>query len=587
VGWKRSSRVAVGASIAALAPGPALALASPPPLGALTQSLGGTAGCLSGDGSSEDGANTCAKVSPLAGPESVTVSRDGRFVYVGSYDTNVAESSFTVFSRNASTGALTKLAGKSGCLTTDGSGGMCTVGRGFAESGDGQDLVITRDGKWAYLTAQNNNSVAFKGAILLFKRNPGTGALTQLPGKSGCFTATGASQAGANTCQTDTALGGPSGISLSPDDKFVYVDDYNNDTIDVFSRNVTTGALTEVQCLGEAANKPPACTAVRVAGDARTLAVTPDGKHAYSGNFVNGISIFNRDPATGLLTQKTGAAGCVTDTGKDDTGASTCTAGRVLAGAYPLVVASNGKTLYVGSRADGGVAIFRINTDGSVAQLAGTAGCVTETGQDQNHNPCTLGHGVGHTYGATLSPDGRTLYTANDDSAVGAVGVFSVAPATGALHQLAGDLGCVSSDGSDNASSGACFDGRALREGYQVAVSPNGRSVYVAARGQFSGYGALAVFTRETAPTCAPATVKTQNGTAVTIHLACRDLDGQHVNVHVIRLPAHGKLGSVNQTKQTVTYTPAHAFTGTDSFTFTATDGTNVSAPATAKISVT
>src|SRR6202035_2298613 len=227
--------------------------------------------------------------------------------------------------------------------------------------GDGQDLVITRDGEWTYMTAQNNNGGGFKGGVLLFKRNPATGVLTQLPGKSGCFTASGTSQAGANTCQKDAALAGPSGISLSPDDKFVYVDDYNNDAIDVFSRNLTTGALTAVQCLAESSTgKPPACTTARVAGDARALAITPDGRHAYSADFVHGLSIFDRTPVTGRLTQKTGAGGCVTDTGMDDTGASTCTAGRVLAGAYPLVVAPNGRTLYVGSRVDGGVSIFRI-----------------------------------------------------------------------------------------------------------------------------------------------------------------------------------------------------------------------------------
>jgi 6-phosphogluconolactonase (cycloisomerase 2 family) len=588
VGSRRLTWLAFGAAILACAAEPALAQASPPPLGALTQSLGGTAGCLSGDGSSEDGANTCAKVSALGGPESVTLSPDGRFVYVGSYDNNFVESSFTVFSRNASTGALTELAGKAGCLTSDGSAGKCTVARGFLQSGDGQDLVITRDGKWAYMTAQNNHGGGFTGAVLVFKRNPATGALTQLSGKSGCFTATGTSQAGPDTCRKDSALAGPSGISLSPDDKFVYVDDYNNDTIDVFSRNDTTGALNAVQCLSESGgSKPPACATARVVGDARALAITPDGRHAYSADFVNGISIFDRNPVTGLLTQKTGATGCVTDTGKDNTGASTCAAGRVLAGAYPLVVAPNGRTLYVGARTDGGVSVFRIEANGSLAQLAGTAGCVTETGQDQNHNPCALGRGLAHIYGATLSPDGRTLYGADDDNTVGAVSVFSVASVTGALTQLPGHLGCVSSDGSDNGTSGACFDGRGLLRAYQVAISPNGRSVYVAAAGLSTTYGALDVFTRETAPTCASATVKTHTGTAVTIHLACRDLDGQRVTLHVARPPAHGKLGTVNQSKQTVTYTPARKFAGSDSFSFTATDGANVSAPATAKIRVT
>jgi hypothetical protein len=58
--------------------------------------------------------------------------------------------------------------------------------------------------------------------------------------------------------------------------------------------------------------------------------------------------------------------------------------------------------------------------------------------------------------------------------------------ATGALTQPAGTAGCVSDDGT-----GPCADGRALFGAYSVAVSPNGKSVYVS-----SNSNAVARFNR-------------------------------------------------------------------------------------------
>ena len=58
------------------------------------------------------------------------------------------------------------------------------------------------------------------------------------------------------------------------------------------------------------------------------IALTPDGLHAYAGQYQDGISVYDRNPTTGLLTQKSGTSGCITNDGKDDTGATTCAVGR-------------------------------------------------------------------------------------------------------------------------------------------------------------------------------------------------------------------------------------------------------------------
>lgn len=112
------------------------------------------------------------------------MSPDGKFAYVGSYGSPSSGSSLTAFSRDPATGALTQLPGIAGCYTADGSSGAgpgtCTAVRDLG-NGDGRDLAITSDGRFAYFTGQSTSSVA------LFSRDPETGVLTQLPGSAGCI----------------------------------------------------------------------------------------------------------------------------------------------------------------------------------------------------------------------------------------------------------------------------------------------------------------------------------------------------------------------------------------------------------------
>jgi hypothetical protein len=54
-----------------------------------------------------------------------------------------------------------------------------------------------------------------------------------------------------------------------------------------------------------------------------------------------------------------------------------------------------------------------------------------------------------------------------------------------------------------------------------------------------------------------------------------------------VRGPQHGKLGPLGGSTGSVRYTPEPGYTGPDSFTYTATDGMDVSAAGTATVSVT
>jgi DNA-binding beta-propeller fold protein YncE len=121
---------------------------------------------------------------------------------------------------------------------------------------------------------------------------------------------------------------------------------------------------------------------------------------------------------------------------------------------------------------------------GLLTQLAGQAGCVSETGST---GACADGTALDAATSVTVSPDGKHVYVAlfNSD----AVAVFARDKTTGALTQLAGPAGCVSEDGTG----GACADGTALLHAASVAVRPDGKHVYAAS--QVSD--AVAVFARD------------------------------------------------------------------------------------------
>jgi hypothetical protein len=86
------------------------------------------------------------------------------------------------------------------------------------------------------------------------------------------------------------------------------------------------------------------------------------------------------------------------------------------------------------------------------------------------------------------------------------------------------------------------------------------------------------------APVATPRSLSTPEGTPVAATLTGSDVDGDPLTFAVASQPAHGTLTG---TPPNLTYTPAPSYNGPDSFTFTASDGTATSAPATLSITVT
>jgi 6-phosphogluconolactonase (cycloisomerase 2 family) len=418
-------------------------------------------GCVS-----ETGTNgACVDGTALDGATGVTVSPDGTSVYVASETSR----SVSIFSRDETTGAIAQLARTDGCVSDSGTGGACADGRALVGP---RSVALSADGKNFYFPASGSKAVS------VFWRDGATGSLGQLAGTDGCVSETGTGGA----CAVGIALDGARSAALSPDGTSVYVTSYFSDAVSVFSRDPVTGALTQLGgtngCVSETGTGGACADGTGLDG-ARTVAVSPDGKNVYIASEIGGaVSIFTRDQATGAIAQLGGTAGCVSQTG------GACAGGRALGGAGGVTLSPDGSSLYVASLSSDSIAVFsRDGATGEITQLAGTAGCVSETG---TAGACADGTALDRSRSVAVSPDGTSLYVAAEGS--DAVSVFSRNGTTGALTQLAGAAACVSETG------GACVDGTALDGVRSVAVSPDGTSIYAASF--FSS--SVSIFSRDT-----------------------------------------------------------------------------------------
>ncbi len=290
-----------------------------------------------------------------------------------------------------------------------------------------------------------------------------TGGLTQPAGTAGCV-----SETGAGPCANGHAHFGAGGVAVSPDGKSVYVASYDSNAVGRLTRNTTTGAITQpagaAGCVSEDGAGP--CADGHGLLTPYSVAVSPDGKSVYAvSDLGNAVVRFNRNTTTGAITQPAGAAGCVSEDG-----AGPCANGHGLINPRSVVVSPDGKSVYVASASSGAVARFTRNTTtGAIAQPIGAPGCVSETGS----GPCADGHGLQAPQSVAVSADGKNVYVASFVS--DAVARLTRNTTTGAITQPIGAPGCVSETGA-----GPCADGHGLKAPQSVAVSADGKNVYVA-----------------------------------------------------------------------------------------------------------
>jgi 6-phosphogluconolactonase (cycloisomerase 2 family) len=396
---------------------------------------------------------------------SVTVSPDGGHVYVAGWH----ESAIAVFSRDASSGALTYVE-----VQRDGVGGV-----------DGLDgprsVAVSPGGEYVYVAGHSEDAVA------AFSRDGITGRLTFIQAR-----------------HSFQGLEGAVGVAASPDGSHVYVAGNNDDSVVVFARNAGSGALSYVERQSDGGSGG----SVDGLDGARAVALSPDGKHLYvAGHDEDAVAVFERDQSTGELgyveTQQNG-------TGVVDG----------LDGAQSLTVSPDGKHVYVASEADDALAIFRRD---------GASGTLSYVGLARDGAGGV--DGLGGAYAVIISPEGGHAYVAGYVD--NAVALFTRNASSGVLTFVeaykdgapgidglnGANALALSSDGSTlyvagrkdhalavfgrDASSGVLTflevhkDGMAGVDGLYgaraVGVNPDGGQVYVA--GQWDD--ALAVFSRD------------------------------------------------------------------------------------------
>jgi DNA-binding beta-propeller fold protein YncE len=181
----------------------------------------GTAGLYGQPGNCTDGRN-------LTGAFGVTVSPDGKNVYLATgFDIRhndfdpFATSGVAIFARNATTGRLRQLPGRTGCVSQSGSAGLCTDGRALEGA---QSLTVSADGRNVYVAGAANDAIA------IFARDA-AGRLRQLAGREGCV-----SEGGSQGCRQATGLDGVSAIAVPRDGRHVYAPSYFSSAVAMFSR---------------------------------------------------------------------------------------------------------------------------------------------------------------------------------------------------------------------------------------------------------------------------------------------------------------------------------------------------------------
>ena len=317
--------------------------------------------------------------------------------------------------------------------------------------------------------------------------------LTQLPGTAGCIAVAGKGCAAGRAIYEAVAP-----LAISPDGKSAYLvansnpEGFESDALDVFDRDPSTGALTQKPgaegCL--AASGREGCARNALAFGANEAVVSPDGRNVYLAT-ERGVVAFARDTTTGALTPLSGPGACL---GGGKKVKAPCEVGVGLVGAYALAVSPDGSDLYVTSNAHPTVAILRRDPlTGALSQAAGTVGCVVAAA---GSGSCTAAKiASGSAPGIAIAPDGQGVYVIVD--AETPAGFVSTRLETfarnvaGGLRRLGGTrAGCL-----HFLHGKPCPGGRGLRSIEGVALSPDGRSLYLTS-GYSAHAGSISIFRR-------------------------------------------------------------------------------------------
>jgi YVTN family beta-propeller protein len=282
----------------------------------------------------------------------------------------------------------------------DSHGALTALSPPFVEAEEGTArVVVSPDGKNVYATNRATTTVS------QYSRNTATGNLTPL------------------IPATVEAEASPEGIVVSPDGGYVYVANSGSNTVSQYSRNTETGQLTALS---------PEAT-VPAGGGPIGIAISPDGNSVYAADSTTSeLSEYSRDTTTGRLTALSPEA--------------TVTAGENVHG---ILVSPDGKNVYATNWGEGTVSQYSRTETGP------------ETGQLTALSPEAVPAGNNHPHDLAISPDGKSVYVADDASP----GTVSQLTRTGS-----GTSGTLMAMSTPTVAAGEATEG--------VVVSPDGKNVY-------------------------------------------------------------------------------------------------------------
>jgi DNA-binding beta-propeller fold protein YncE len=255
-----------------------------PSTGVLTQ-LPRQAGCQG------PAAEACGPLPPVDSLGSPRVSPDGRHVYFSWYRTEGAVDQGVMWlRRNRDSGVLGATA-TPGCIGARGSLPCRTT----PVTGDVVLLELSRDGRHVYAGLSGS-------PLMAFARTRSSGALEPLPEPETCHFARRR-----RGCRARDAS--PTALAISPDGRTLY---YAFDAAIAALARRSDGGLDQLEgqwaCVGSELTS--GCRPTRGLELLNSLAVSPDGRNLYTGDYGDGLMATFERRRNGRLLQLSGGAGC-------------------------------------------------------------------------------------------------------------------------------------------------------------------------------------------------------------------------------------------------------------------------------------